>query len=431
MAGEKSKKSFELFTFPDGLRLITVPMGNTRSVTVLVLVATGSRYENIKNSGVSHFLEHLMFKGTTRRPGSLDISHELDSIGADYNAFTSKEYTGYYVKCADDKIDTAFDVISDIFQNSKFDEKEMDKERGPIKEEINMYFDDPLSRVGLLFDELIYGDQPLGWNIAGKKETVDVIRREDVVNYFSSHYFAKSTVICVAGNINLEAAKKRVAKYFNNAREAEIVKPIPAISDQTAPRLKIFNKHTDQTHVNLGFRAYGCLHPRLDTLEALSFILGGGMSSRLFVEIREKRGLAYRIGTSTTSYNETGDFTVHAGLNNKNLVSALEITLKEIKRIASELVSEEELRRTKDYAKGRLAIALETSDAWASFYGQQELLENRTLTPEEKLAKIMAVTREDIIETARDILRPEKLNLAIVGPLKEDDSGIKNILNSW
>lgn len=427
----RSKNHFELFTYPNGLRLITAPMENTKSVMVLVLVATGSRYEAPENNGISHFLEHLMFKGTAKRPGTLDISNELDSIGAEYNAFTSKEYTGYYVKCAADKMDTALDVISDIFQNSKFDEKEMNKERGPIKEEINMYFDNPSSHVSLLFDELIYGDQPLGWNVAGKKEIIDAIRRENVVKYFSTRYFAKSTVICVAGNIDQEATKEKVAKYFNNIREADIIKPVPAIESQTGPRFKIFNKQTDQTHINLGFRAYGCLHPKLEALGALSFILGGGMSSRLFVEIREKRGLAYLIGAGTASYDETGDFVIHAGLNNENLIPALKIVLEEAKKITSELVSEKELNRTKDYAKGRLAIGLETSDAWASFYGHQELLENRILTPEEKLAKITAVTREDILETAKDILKPGKLNLAIVGPFKESDPEIKDILNSW
>jgi predicted Zn-dependent peptidase len=427
----KDENHFELFTYPNGLRLIMAPMENTKSVMVLVLVATGSRYEIEKNSGISHFLEHLMFKGTEKRPGTLDISHELDSIGAEYNAFTSKEYTGYYVKCASEKADTALDVISDIFQNSKFEEKEMDKERGPIKEEINMYFDNPASHVSELFDGLIYGDHPLGWNVAGKKEIIDAIQRENVVKYFSTHYFAKSTVVCVAGNIDREAAKEKVARYFNNIREADIIKPIPAVDEQTGPRLKIFNKQTDQTHINLGFRAYGCLHPKLEALDALSFILGGGMSSRLFSEIRVKRGLAYRVGAGTASYNETGDFTIFAGLNNENLIPAVKIILEETQKMTNELVSEGELNRTKDYAKGRLAIGLETSDAWASFYGQQELLENRILTPEEKFAKIMAVTREDILETAKDVLRPGKLNLAIVGPFEEDNPEIKDILNSW
>ncbi len=427
----KSEKQFDLFAYPNGLRLITVPMENTKSVMVLILVATGSRYETPKNNGISHFLEHLMFKGTAKRPGTLDISYELDSIGADYNAFTSKEYTGYYVKCASDKINTALDVISDIFQNSKFDAQEMDKERGTIKEEINMYFDTPARHVTELFDELIYGDHPLGWNVAGKKEIIDAMRRDDIVEYFNAHYFAKSTLVCIAGNITPELAEEKVASYFNNIREAEVIKPVPALEGQNEPRLKIFNKKTDQTHINLGFLAYSRFHPKLEALEAMSFILGSGMSSRLFVEVRQKLGLAYRIGSGTISYNETGDLSTFAGLNNDNLLDALKIILREHKKLVQEPVSEKELKRTKDYAKGRLAIGLETSDAYASFYGEQELLENRMLTPEERLEKVMAVTREDIQEVAKDILKPEKLNLAIVGPFKEDNHEIKDILNSW
>ncbi len=431
MVDNKSKKQFKLFTYPNGLRLVTAPMENTKSVMVLILVATGSRYETQENSGISHFLEHLMFKGTAKRPGTLDISYELDSIGADYNAFTTKEYTGYYVKCASDKINTALDVISDIFQNSKFDAQEMDKERGPIKEEINMYFDIPARHVMELFDQLIYGDHPLGWNVAGKKEIIDALRREDIVEYFNTHYFAKSTLVCIAGNITPDTAEEKVANYLNNIREAEIIKPIPALEDQNEPRLKIFNKKTDQTHINLGFRAYSRLHPKLEALEAMSFILGSGMSSRLFVEVRQKLGLAYRVGSGATSYNETGDFSTFAGLNNDNLLDALKVILREHKKLVQEPVSEQELQRTKDYAKGRLAIGLETSDAYASFYGEQELLENRMLTPEERLEKVMAVTREDIQEVAEDILKPEKLNLAVIGPFKEDNHEIKDILNLW
>ena len=431
MAEDKPKKQFKLFTYPNGLRLVTVPMENTKSVMVLILVATGSRYETQKNSGISHFLEHLMFKGTDKRPGTLDISYELDSIGADYNAFTSKEYTGYYVKCASDKINTALDVISDIFQNSKFDAQEMDKERGPIKEEINMYFDTPARHVTELFDELIYGNHPLGWNVAGKKKTIDAMRRDDIVEYFNTHYFAKSTLVCIAGNITPEMAEEKVANYLNNIREAEVIKPIPALEGQSEPRLKIFNKKTDQTHINFGFRAYSRFHPKLEALEAMSFILGSGMSSRLFVEVRQKLGLAYRVGSGATSYNETGDLSTFAGLNNDNLLDALKVILREHKKLVQEPVSEQELQRTKDYAKGRLAIGLETSDAYASFYGEQELLENRMLTPEERLEKVMAVTREDIQEVAKDILKPGKLNLAIVGPFKEDNHEIKDILNSW
>ncbi len=432
MKPEESHNHYDFHTYPNGLRLVTVPMEHTKSVTVLVMVATGSRYETKDINGISHFLEHMMFKGTTKRPDKLDIVYELDSIGAEYNAFTSKEYTGYYVKCAADKVDVALDVISDIFQNSKFDQKEMDLERGPIKEEINKYMDQPARHVAEMFDTLMYGDQPLGWNVAGDKETIDKMRHQDLLDYFNTHYFAKNTIVAIAGNISSAEMKEKVNKYFDNIRESELFKPLAVKEDQKTPQLKIENKKTDQTHINLGFRAYSRFHPKQEALEVLSIILGAfSLSSRLFIEVREKLGLAYTIVTNTTAYNETGDFVTYAGLNNPRFLEGLKVILDEHKKLTKELVSEKELNRIKDKIRGSFVIGLEQSDDMASFYGEQELLENKMETPEQRLAKITAVTREDILEVARDVFKPEKLNLAIIGPLEEDNAEIKDILNSW
>ncbi len=431
MSGSASNNHYDLHTYPNGLRLITVPMESTKTVTVLVLVKTGSRYETREINGISHFLEHMMFKGTIKRPGSLDISQELDSIGADYNAFTSKEYTGYYVKCAADKIDIAMDVISDIFQNSKFEEKEMDKERGPIKEEINMYMDHPPRRVAEIFETLLYGNQPLGWDIGGDKNNIDKMRHVDLLKYFNDHYFAKNTVIIIAGNINPNEAKDKLEKYFNNVREGERAEPPVFKGDQSEPRLVVEYKKSDQTHINLGFLGYSRFHPKYEALELLAIILGGGMSSRLFVEIRENRGLAYRIRSGTTAYNETGNFITYAGLNNVNLIEGIKVILAEHKKLTFEQVTEKEIARVKDQIRGSFVIGLEQSDDQASFYGEQELLENKIETPEERLTKITAVTRKDIFEVAKDIFKPEKLNLAIIGPLEGDNKEIKDILNSW
>ena len=431
MTSTPSKNHYDLHTYPNGLRLITVPMEHTKSVTVLVLVATGSRYESKDINGISHFLEHLMFKGTAKRPGSLDISQELDSIGAEYNAFTTKEFTGYYVKCAADKADIALDVISDIFQNSKFDEKEMDKERGPIKEEINMYVDYPPRHIADIFETLMYGDQPLGWNIAGDKENIDKMKHANLLEYFKTHYFAKNTLIAVAGNVETGEIKEKVEKYFNNVREHERTEPAVFKGEQKEPGLVVEFKKSDQTHINIGFIGYSRFHPKYEALELLAIILGGGMSSRLFVEIRENRGLAYRVRTGVTAYNETGNIVTYAGLNNANLTEGLKVILAEHKKLTQEPVSEKELKRVKDQIRGSFVIGLEQSDDMASFYGEQELLEHKIETPEERLAKITAVTREDILEVARDLFTPDKLNLAIIGPLEGDNKEIKEILNSW
>ncbi len=426
-----SHNHYDFFTFPSGLRLVTVPMDSTKTATVLVLVATGSRYEGKSNNGISHFLEHLMFKGTKKRPGSLDISQELDSIGSEYNAFTSKEYTGYYVKCAAEKVDVALDVISDIFQNSKFDSEEINKERGPIKEEINMYTDHPPRRVMEIYDELTYGDQPLGWNIAGTKENVDKLQRDDFVKYFDTHYFAQNTVVAVAGNINPDVMKIKVGEHFSNIREHKQLKAKPVVEHQKEPGLVIEHKTTDQAHVALGFRGYGRFNPKYEALEILSVILGGGMSSRLFVEVRVKRGLAYRIRNGVSSYDETGDILTSAGLNNDNLMKGLKVILAEHRKLTEDPVPEKELKRMKDYVKGLFVISLEPSDAQAGFYGEQELLENKIETPEEKIAKIDAVSAEDIMEVAKEVFQSNKLNLAIVGPFEKKIDEIKEILNSW
>jgi predicted Zn-dependent peptidase len=425
------KNNFELFTYPNGLRLITVPMENTKSVTVLVLVGTGSRYETAKINGISHFLEHMMFKGTTKRPKVTDIGLELDSIGAEYNAFTGKEYTGYYIKCAAEKIDTALDVISDIFQNSKFDAAEIEKEKGVIIEEINMYQDTPARYVGDLFEELLYGDQPLGWHITGPKEVVKKLTRNDFVNYFATHYFDKNTVISVAGNIGSEQAKKKIEKYFANVRSGKPLKLSRVKGKQDKPRLKIFSKKTDQTHFVLGFRAFDYFSEKEPVLNVMSLVLSAGFSSRLWNEFRDKRGLSYYVRASNSAYADAGYFEISAGVDNNRLNQALEVALGECRKLAESAVPESELKKVKDYAHGKLAIGLETSDEQASFYADQELLKKEILTPEEKLAKIDRVAPKDIQAVAREVFSPAKLNFALIGPFKEDNSKIKDILNSW
>lgn len=422
---------FEFHKFTNGLRLITVPMENTKSITVLVMVATGSRYETKEINGISHFLEHMMFKGTTKRPGATDISTELDSIGAEYNAFTSKEYTGYYVKCADQKLDTAMDVISDIFQNSKFDAAEIEKERGVITEEINMYLDTPARYVGDIFESLLYGDQPLGYEIAGPKEVIKKITRDEFINYFNAHYFDKNTVIAVAGNIKPDQAKTQVEKYFANIRDNREISPVPVKEEQNAPALKIFNKKTDQTHFVLGFRAFNYFDKKSKVLDVMSLVLSGGMSSRLFQEFRDKRGLSYYVRSANTPYADTGYFEISSGVDNNRLIQALEVAMAECKKLVNEPVTEVELKKVKDYAHGKIAISLETSDELASFYADQQLLKRELLTPEEKLAIIDKITAEDIYLLAKEIFTPARLNLAMIGPFQEDNQEIKNILNNF
>src|SRR3989338_8730563 len=245
-----------LHTFNSGLRLVTITMPATKTDTVFVLVRTGSKYETKNINGISHFLEHMMFKGTVKRPGTMDIARELDSIGAEYNAFTGKEYTGYYAKASVSKLDIGLDVVFDIFLNSKFDEKEIAIEKGVIVEEINMYKDLPQRHVGDLFEQLLYGDQPAGWSIAGEKETVVNLKRDQFVNYFNTHYIAENTIVAVAGNVDSEEVKNKVGHYFKTIRHGELLGKLAVKEQQEKPQVLINFKETDQSHFLLGFRSF-------------------------------------------------------------------------------------------------------------------------------------------------------------------------------
>jgi predicted Zn-dependent peptidase len=427
-----TNKPFNFQTFPNGLRLITIPLTDSKSVTVLVMVATGSRYETPEINGISHFLEHMMFKGTTKRPGAMDISRELDSIGAEYNAFTSKEYTGYYVKCSSEKIDTAMDVISDIFQNSKFDEKEIETEKGVISEEINMYYDTPARYIGDLFEGMIYKNQPLGYETQGTKEIIRAFKRDDFVKYFNSHYFDKNTVVAVAGQVTPEEAKTKIEKYFATIRDND--KPLSFEKTkeiQTTPELHAHFKQTDQTHFILGFRAFNYFDQRRYAMSVMNMILSGGMSSRLFEEFREKRGLAYYVRASADLYADVGYFGIAAGVDNARFPLALEVALEQCKRLVNEPLSEEELKKVKDYSRGKTLIGLESSDDFASYYADQELLKREMVTPEEYLEKIDKITASDVQKIAQEIFKKEKMNLAWIGQAKVDNPEVNKIISSW
>jgi len=418
---------YKFHTLDSGLRLITIPMRSTKTATVLVLVGTGSKYETKDINGISHFLEHMMFKGTTKRPGKLDIARELDGIGADYNAFTGKEYTGYYAKASASRIDTLMDVIFDIFLNSKLNEEAIQVEKGVIVEEINMNRDIPQRYVSDLFEQLLYGDQPAGWDIAGEKKTIIKLKRDNFVQYFNSHYVAQNTLIAVAGNIESEHIKQKIEEYFSHIRQHEPFKKLKVIERQDSPQTLIFKKKTDQTHFHLGFRGYDMFDKRKYATGILSTVLGGSMSSRLFFEVREKRGLAYHIRTGIQAYTDSGSFIVTADVNNKRTPEAISVILEEIRKVVKEGITKDELQKAKDQIEGKTVLGLELSDAVAAAYAEPILFENKVLTPEEELGKIKEVELEQVHDAAQDIFRNEKLNLALIGPFK-DEKLFKEIL---
>ena len=413
---------FKKTTLQNGLKIITVPSKNTETVTVLVLVGTGSKYEKKEERGISHFLEHMYFKGTKKRKTSLEVAETLDKVGGIYNAFTSQEYTGYFAKVSKEHFELALDWVSDIFLNSTLPEKEIEKERGVIIEEINMRKDHPMEYVQVLWQEVLYGDQPAGWDIAGTIETVSKISKKDLINYRETQYAASNTIVCLAGNFNEKKGIELVKKYFFKIKTGKKREKPKLKERENLPKILFEKRDTDQTHICLGVKGVNIFDEKRYTQEVLASILGGMMSSRLFEKIREKMGIAYYIVTEDFSDPDSGYLVTRAGLNNGETEKGILEILKEYRKVAREGITRAELKKAKDCLKGKMNILLESSDAKASFFATQEILEKRILTPEEIFKKIDSVSQSDILDFARKIFRPENLYLAFIGPkeIKEE-----------
>lgn len=405
-------------TLKNGLRIITVPQKETQTATVLILVKTGSKYETKDISGISHFLEHMLFKGTEKRKGPLAVAEELDSVGGEFNAFTGEEYTGYYAKVNHLYFDIALDWVSDIFLNSKIPSKEMIKEKGVIIEEINMYKDNPMMYIGDLWKKVLYGDQPAGWDIAGTKETVLKIERKDIKKYIDSQYTPSNTIVCVAGKINEEEVIKKVNKYFSQIKDNNSREKVKVIEEQKEPQIEIIYKDINQTNLALGVRGYSMSHNNKFTMDVMAVILGGMMSSRMFSEVREKLGAAYYVRTYNNTDPDTGSLVTLAGVENGKIHKVIETILKEYLKLTKKEVSIKELKKAKEYLKGKIVLRMESSDAQASFYGTQELLKNEIISLEEVFKRIDKVSANDIMNVAKDIFKNDKLNLALIGPFK-------------
>ncbi len=400
-----------------GLKLVTVPMTGTKTVTVLVIIKTGSKNENKKNNGISHFIEHMLFKGTDKRPNTLIIASELDRIGAEFNAFTGKECTGFWVKADSAKVGIALDMLNDILLHSKIDSKEIDRERGTIIEEMNMYEDNPMMQIDHIFEQCLYGNTPAGWDTIGTKKNILEIKRADMLNYLKTQYSADKIVVCLAGNIN-KKVEDLVSKYFK-FKKLNFIDKVLTKEKQAAPKINLSYKKTDQATISLGVRTI----PREDkdevVLKFLGILLGGSMSSRLFTEVRERQGLAYYIRANAEFYDDTGYLTAQAGVPINKIEQAIITILKEYKKLSKTLVSEEELKRNKDLIRGRSILQLEASDNVANWYSKQALFRKSITSPEEYFKKIDKVTAKDIQRVAKEIFNNKGLNLAIIGPFKD------------
>lgn len=419
---------FKKFTLKNGLRVLLLPQKGARAVTVVVLVEAGSKYEAAEQNGISHFLEHMMFDGTAKRPTPLAIATELDSIGGQSNAFTSHEYTGYWIKADAGKFDLTLDLISDIFLHPLLSEREIEKERGVIKEEMNMYFDTPQRYVWDIWLQLLYGNQPAGWPIIGTRETINRISRNDLLRYVAERYRAKNALVVVSGDFE-ESVVARIEAAFSEIPAGE-GSPKPATEEaQSKPAIALKFKETDQTHLVLGVRAFDMFDPRRHALMVLGTVLGSGMSSRLFQRLREELGLAYYVGSGADLFTDHGIFAAFAGVDTSRLEQAVRAILEECERTANQPIPEQEIRKAKDHIRGSLILNLETTDELASFYGPQEILKKEINTPEEYLAKIETVSAAELTEVARDIFVKKHLNLAVIGPVK-DLSPLEKTLNS-
>lgn len=401
-------------------------MKDSQTAIAMTLVETGSDYETKENNGLSHFLEHMCFKGTRKRTGE-EIKLELDTMGSQSNAFTGDEYTGYWAKAHYKKAPKLIDLISDIYLNPTFPQKDIDIERGVITEEYNMYEDQPQRSVWYVWDELLYGDQPAGFKIIGTKENINKFQHSDFVQYHEDHYIPQKTVVVIAGNIDQTKVTKQLKDIFSSLPRKKVLHKKKVTEKQTKPQVKVQYKKTDQTHIVLGFRAFKKKDKRNTALGGLAMILGSGFSSRLSTRMRDELGMCYYVYASDHSYTTHGYFTISVGVNKERAQEAVEVILEECRKICTEPVSEKELHKVKEMAIGSIATGLETSDDYASLVGFQELLKKEIRKPEEKLREIKAVTPKDLQKVAKQVFKNESLNLAIVGPFK-DEKKFKKLL---
>jgi predicted Zn-dependent peptidase len=408
---------------PSGLRTLLLPRSEGETVTFLILIGVGSRYETSQQSGLSHFLEHMFFKGTEKRPDKKDIAEALDNIGAEFNAFTGDEVTGYYVKVAKEHLELGADVVSDILLHSLFPVEEIERERGVIIEEIRMYTDSPMQHVQNLWRKTLFGDHPLGRRIDGAIETVSKFKRSDFVSYTGRHYHAGNAVVAVAGNFDTDKTTKLLKSLFKEIPRGGETTPRQA--PKKLPKQRFVNEQRlslDQTHLIVGVPGVGINDKQRWAAELLSVILGGGMSSRLFMLVREKHGLAYAVRTSSDNFFDTGALATQAGLRTDKADFALKLILGEYDRVMNKVVPAKELDKAKSIVRGHMVIDLEETNALAMFAGGQEIFRKKVMAPSDIWKKIEAVSVQDIQTVAQELLVPNKRSVALLSPHKSVSS---------
>lgn len=411
----------------NGLRVITSTMPHSRSVCLAILVGAGSCYESKEEAGISHFAEHLFFKGTQRRPTSKEITQDIEGVGGIINGGTDKEVTIFWCKVASSHFPIALDVLSDLLLNSRFDNEGIEQERRIINEEINMNMDLPQQRINMLIDELLWPEQPLGREVIGYKETVSSLRREHLLNYVARRYMPNNTVISIAGNIQHEDAVAQIEPLFDKWAAGELLAGYITNDKQTEVRLRIEPRDIEQAHLCLAVHGFSRSHPQRFTLDLLNTVLGSGMSSRLFTEIREHKGLAYDISSYTEHFLNSGSFGIYAGVDPAKIETAVAAILEELSKIRQGITAGE-LTRAKELSKGRLYLRFEDSQNVALWYGTQEILTQQILDIDDVISIVDAIPLDELKEVAEEIVTDSGLNLAVTGPIKEAESYRKSLI---
>lgn len=412
-----SRQAYHRTELPNGVRVVSAPRPGAESVSLGIWIGVGGRYESARISGVSHFLEHLIFKGTRQRT-SRQIKEAIEGAGGAMNAFTDEEFTCVLAKVQPKNLGTAVEVLSDMVLAPALDPKEIERERSVVLEEIKMYQDLPMQSVQELLNNLLWPDHPLGRDVAGTPESVKRLQRRDIAAFQKRHYVPRNIVVAACGRVSHRELVERVTRVWGRVAPGKRSACRRASQRQHRPRLKVQVKETEQTHFSLGFHAFPRNHPQVHALSLLNVALGGNMSSRLFQRVREDRGLAYEIGSQVKRYRDTGFFSVSAGVEHKHLERCLELVLKEMKRVRREPVSPKEFDQTLEYLRGQVLFALEDTMEHMCWMGESEMLLGRVEPAETLLSQIGQVRRLDLSKAARLLIRPEHLSLAVIGPVK-------------
>ncbi len=422
-----SQQLYEKSELPNGVRLVTSRMDHVKSASLIVYVGAGSRHESDEQAGISHFLEHMVFKGTERRPDPVQITEEVESVGGMLNAATSRENTNYWVKVPSAHLERAYDVIGDMLRGSVFEPGEIDKERNVIVEEIRGIDDTPDDLIHDVIDDLVWNGQTVGRAVIGTEETVRRTTRQQLVDYLHAQYRPDRIVVSAAGDVDHGHVLELTERYFGDLAPSSVDTFIPALCGQDRPRARLIQRPTNEAHLCLGLPALSYTDERRYTQDMIDAILSSGMSSRLFREIRERMGLAYEVYSYFREYADVGQGVVYAGIDPQRTADTVRAVLREFNKLRDERVPDEELTRTKELRKGRIEMGLEDSRSVAGWVGSQELIFGDILTPEQVIERIQSVTSEDILELSRELFVPERLSLAVVGPI-EAESDLQSLL---